>query len=71
MAISLAPGVFVEEVPSQIKAITGVSTSTAAFIGIVNDTVTSWRGTPSSTRRAAGTPGPWRTIRRYIMPAAT
>jgi phage tail sheath protein FI len=39
MAISLSPGVFVEEVPSQIKAITGVSTSTAAFIGIVKDTV--------------------------------
>ena len=35
----LSPGVFVEEVPSSIKTIAGVSTSTAAFIGIVPDTV--------------------------------
>jgi phage tail sheath protein FI len=31
----LSPGVYVEEVPSAIKAIAGVSTSTAAFIGLV------------------------------------
>ncbi|HEX8845940.1 MAG TPA: phage tail sheath subtilisin-like domain-containing protein [Pyrinomonadaceae bacterium] len=31
----LAPGVYVEEVPSAIKPIAGVSTSTAGFIGIV------------------------------------
>jgi uncharacterized protein len=31
----LSPGVYVEEVPSAIKPIAGVSTSTAAFIGIV------------------------------------
>lgn len=30
----LSPGVYVEEVPSAIKAISGVSTSTAGFIGI-------------------------------------
>jgi phage tail sheath protein FI len=35
----LSPGVFVQEVPSQISAITGVSTSTAAFIGICPATV--------------------------------
>lgn len=36
MATSLlSPGVFVEEVPSQVKAIAGVSTSVAGFIGIV------------------------------------
>jgi uncharacterized protein len=29
-----SPGVYVKEVPSQIKAITGVSTSTAGFIGL-------------------------------------
>ncbi|HKE96666.1 MAG TPA: hypothetical protein VKB34_20315, partial [Povalibacter sp.] len=34
-----APGVYVEEVPSAIKPIAGVSTSTAAFIGIVPDNV--------------------------------
>jgi uncharacterized protein len=39
MPTYLSPGVFVEEVPSSIKAIAGVSTSTAAFIGIVPDTV--------------------------------
>jgi uncharacterized protein len=33
----LAPGVYVEEVPSAIKAIAGVSTSTAGFIGIYKD----------------------------------
>jgi len=35
----LSPGVYVEEVPSSIKAIAGVSTSTAGFIGIVPDVV--------------------------------
>jgi uncharacterized protein len=34
-----APGVYVEEVPAAVKAIAGVSTSTAAFIGIVPNTV--------------------------------
>jgi len=33
-----SPGVYVKEVPSQIKAITGVSTSTAGFIGISGTT---------------------------------
>jgi uncharacterized protein len=31
----LSPGVYVEEVPSAIKPIAGVSTSTAAFLGVV------------------------------------
>src|SRR4051794_4940539 len=31
----LSPGVYVEEVPSSIKAIAGVSTSTPGFIGII------------------------------------
>lgn len=35
----LSPGVYVEEVPSAIKAIAGVSTSTAGFIGVVPDTI--------------------------------
>lgn len=35
----LSPGVYVEEVPSAIRAIAGVSTSTAAFVGIVPDRV--------------------------------
>jgi phage tail sheath protein FI len=36
----LSPGVYVEEVPSAIKPITGVSTSTAAFVGVVPDSIT-------------------------------
>ena len=31
----LSPGVYVEEIPSAVQAIAGVSTSTAAFIGIL------------------------------------
>jgi len=37
----LSPGVYVEEVPSAVKAIAGVSTSTAGFIGIVKDKLSS------------------------------
>ena len=39
MAQYLSPGVYVEEVPSAIKPIAGVSTSTAGFIGVVADSV--------------------------------
>ncbi|MCL4704871.1 phage tail sheath subtilisin-like domain-containing protein [bacterium] len=35
----LSPGVYVEEVPSAVRPIAGVGTSTAGFIGIVPDTV--------------------------------
>src|SRR5271165_4385287 len=35
----LSPGVYVEEVPSAIKPIAGVSTSTACFIGYVPNTI--------------------------------
>jgi uncharacterized protein len=35
MPTYLSPGVYVEEVPSSIKAIAGVSTSTAGFIGVL------------------------------------
>lgn len=35
----LAPGVYVEEVPSAIRPIAGVGTSTAGFVGLVADTV--------------------------------
>jgi phage tail sheath protein FI len=30
----LAPGVFIEEIPARLKAIEGVSTSTAGFVGL-------------------------------------
>ena len=39
MAQYLSPGVYVEEVPSAIKPIAGVSTSTAGFIGVVPDAI--------------------------------
>ncbi len=39
MAQYLSPGVYVEEVPSAVKAIAGVSTSTPGFIGIVPDKI--------------------------------
>lgn len=35
----LSPGVYVKEVPSAVKPIAGVSTSTAAFIGLVPDKI--------------------------------
>lgn len=37
MAEYLAPGVYVEEVPSAVKPIAGVGTSTAGFVGIAAD----------------------------------
>ncbi len=36
----LSPGVYVEEIPSAVKPIAGVSTSTACFLGIVPDKIT-------------------------------
>jgi phage tail sheath protein FI len=39
MATYLSPGVFVEEIPSAVKPIAGVSTNVAAFLGIVPDSV--------------------------------
>ena len=35
----LAPGVYVEEVPSAVQPIAGVGTNTAAFIGVVPDEI--------------------------------
>src|SRR5215213_4632362 len=37
-----SPGVYVEEVPSAIKPIAGVGTSTAGFIGVAADIKTGW-----------------------------
>src|SRR5437762_10976975 len=36
------PGVYVEEVPSAVKPIAGVGTSTAAFIGLSTDISGAW-----------------------------
>jgi phage tail sheath protein FI len=38
----LAPGVYVEEVPSAVKPIAGVGTSTAGFIGVAADVSDAW-----------------------------
>lgn len=54
----LAPGVYVNEVPSAIKPIAGVSTSTAGFIGVIADTVLMPLlpgQAPTTTRTAATT----------------
>ena len=37
MPTYLSPGVYVEEVPSAVQPIAGVSTSTAGFIGVISD----------------------------------
>jgi phage tail sheath protein FI len=45
-----SPGVYVEEVPSAIKPIAGVGTSTAAFIGVVPDKINQLaKGDPDAT----------------------
>ncbi|HEU4349798.1 MAG TPA: phage tail sheath C-terminal domain-containing protein [Actinoplanes sp.] len=38
----LAPGVYVEEVPSAVKPIAGVGTSTAGFVGVAADITGAW-----------------------------
>jgi len=52
------PGVYVEEVPSAIKPISGVGTSTAAFIGVSADITQAWdpkanAGMPANAAGAA------------------
>jgi phage tail sheath protein FI len=42
MAPYLAPGVYVEEVPSAVRPIAGVGTSTAAFIGVAGNLTKAW-----------------------------
>ena len=51
----LSPGVYVEEVPSAIKAIAGVSTSTAGFIGVVPDSLPMPGASTAITGEAIGT----------------
>lgn len=53
----LSPGVFIEEVPSSLKAIEGVSTSTAAFVGRARrGTVPGYRWPDSGTPNLPFTP---------------
>ncbi len=51
----LSPGVYVEEIPSAVKPIAGVSTSTACFLGVVPDAIQIPQENPSydPTGRAA------------------
>jgi hypothetical protein len=49
MAVYQSPGVYVEEVPSPVKAIAGVGTSVAGFVGIVGNTVNLPARNPSAT----------------------
>src|ERR1051326_1055971 len=55
----LSPGVYVEEIPSSIKPIAGVSTSTAAFLGVVPESITMLDENPNfdSTRDATDEKG--------------
>lgn len=48
MATYSWPGVYVEEVPSAIKPIAGVGTSTAAFIGVSADITGAWDATTNA-----------------------
>ena len=48
----LSPGVYVEEVPSAVKPIAGVSTSVAGFVGVVPDSLS----IPVSDSQAPGDP---------------
>jgi uncharacterized protein len=59
----LAPGVYVEEVPSSIKPIVGVSTSTAAFVGIVKGPIQIPEDNPDydPTKPTDANNGPFRT----------
>ncbi|MBL8392591.1 MAG: phage tail sheath family protein [Candidatus Accumulibacter sp.] len=52
MSQYLSPGVYVEEVPSAIKAIAGVSTSTAGFVGVVPDKIHLLAKDPTKTPAA-------------------
>jgi phage tail sheath protein FI len=52
-----SPGVYVEELPSAIKAIAGLSTSTAAFIGVVPDKLILVAAAPKDT--TPPTPANW------------
>jgi phage tail sheath protein FI len=51
----LSPGVYVEEVPSSVKPIVGVSTSTAAFLGIVPNQITMVEENPNFDPSRAAT----------------
>ncbi len=64
MPTYLSPGVYVEEVPSAIKPIAGVSTSTAGFIGLVPDRIRQLAPDP-----AADAPGATKFV-DFALPAA-
>lgn len=56
MPTYLSPGVYVEEVPSAVRPIAGVGTSTAGFVGVVPDSVSVPVSDPAALGDAAATP---------------
>jgi phage tail sheath protein FI len=64
MAEYLSPGVYIEEIPSSLRAIEGVSTSTAAFVGPAN------RGpVPGYIWPGSGTPLPFTPAGGFLLTA--
>jgi uncharacterized protein len=70
----LAPGVYVEEVPSAVQPIAGVGTSTAGFIGVVPNQVTvpvpNPDYDPTAPRTATNSPALTGTAQRFTVAAA-
>jgi len=64
-----SPGVYVEEVPSSVKAIAGVSTSTPGFIGVIPNTIQLIAKDPSE-EPTAETPVPTKYVDFDLLTAA-
>jgi phage tail sheath protein FI len=67
----LSPGVYVEEVPSAVKPIAGVSTSTAGFIGIVADLLAVAPSFSTRTQKIDGADGTKQTFDLDTYPVVT
>ena len=67
----LSPGVYVEEVPSAVKPIAGVSTSTAGFIGIVAEQIAVPPGFSRRTQRIEKADGSTLTFELDAYPVVT
>src|ERR1700752_1246277 len=67
----LWPGVYVEEVPSAVKPIAGVSTSTAGFIGIVPEQLAVPPTVLTRTQRIEGANGTTKTFDLDAYPVVT
>jgi len=67
----LSPGVYVEEVPSAVKPIAGVSTSTAGFIGIVAEQLAVPPTFSRRTQKITGADGTTQTFDLDAYPVVT